>query len=62
VAISGVSGGPAFFLDEAGKTTLMGLVSAYLPNKAAGTPLPGLALVQHIGELADVVCRLRELR
>lgn len=62
VAISGVSGGPAFFLDEAGKTTLMGLVSAYLPNKAAGAPLPGLSLVQHIGELADVVCRLRELR
>lgn len=62
VAISGVSGGPAFYVDDEGRTTLMGVVSAYLPNKAVGAPLPGLSLVQHIGELAEVVCRLRNLK
>ncbi len=62
VAISGVSGGPAFHVDDGGRPVVMGVVSAYLPNKAAGTPLPGLSLVQHIGELANVVRDLKELR
>jgi hypothetical protein len=62
VAISGVSGGPAFHFDERGNPVLMGVVSAYLPNKViAGSPLPGLSLVQHIGKLEKVVNDLREL-
>ncbi len=61
VAISGVSGGPAFRLGVHARPEILGVVSAYLPNKAAGTPLPGLSLVQHIGELESVVRDLRNL-
>lgn len=61
VAISGVSGGPAFFVGSHGQPILLGVMSAYLPNKAAGAPLPGLSLVQHIGQLEKVVKDLREL-
>jgi hypothetical protein len=51
VAINGVSGGPAFRVDDRGEVILLGVVSAYLPNRAAGTALPGLAVVQHVGQL-----------
>jgi len=61
VAVSGVSGGPAFRLGVYGRPEILGVVSAYLPNKAAGPPLPGLSLVQHIGELESVVRDLRAL-
>lgn len=61
VAVSGVSGGPAFRLGVRARPEILGVVSAYLPNKAAGTPLPGLSLVQHIGELENVVRDLRNL-
>ena len=61
VAISGVSGGPAFFVGSRGQPVLLGVMSAYLPNKTTGTPLPGLSLVQHIGQLERVVKDLGEL-
>jgi len=61
VAISGVSGGPAFRVGVHAQPEILGIVSAYLPNRAAGSPLPGLSLVQHIGELESVVQRLRAL-
>lgn len=61
VAISGVSGGPAFFVGSHGQPILLGVMSAYLPNKTTGAPLPGLSLVQHIGQLEKVVKDLREL-
>ena len=61
VAISGVSGGPAFFVGSKGQPVLLGVMSAYLPNKTTGAPLPGLSLVQHIGQLEKVVKDLGEL-
>lgn len=61
VAISGVSGGPAFFVGSHGQPVLLGVMSAYLPNKTTGTPLPGLSLVQHIGQLEKVVQDLGKL-
>ena len=54
VAINGVSGGPAFYLDE-GVATIMGVVSAYVPNRATGEALPGLAVVRSIDHLNEVV-------
>ena len=36
VAINGVSGGPAFVTFEKGSLVVIGIVSAYLPNRAAG--------------------------
>jgi len=61
VAINGVSGGPAFFLGPDGQPVLLGVMSAYLPNKSAGAPLPGLSLVAHIGQLEKVVRDLEAL-
>lgn len=61
VAINGVSGGPAFHVDERGRPVLLGVVSAYLPNKALGGTLPGVSVVQHIGHLAKWVTSLRSL-
>jgi len=61
VAISGVSGGPAFFVGSQGQPVLLGVMSAYLPNKTTGTPLPGLSLVAHIGQLEKVVQDLHQL-
>lgn len=61
VAVNGVSGGPAFHVDENGRPMLLGVVSAYLPNKAAGGSLPGLSVVQHIGHLEKWVRSLRSL-
>lgn len=61
VAINGVSGGPAFHVDDAGRPLLLGVLSAYLPNKALGGSLPGLALVQHVGHLEKWVEGLQAL-
>lgn len=61
VAVNGVSGGPAFAYDDSGRLQLLGVVSAYLPNKAAGSALPGLSVVQHIGHLAKWVESLRSI-
>jgi hypothetical protein len=61
VAVNGVSGGPAFHVDEDGRPVLLGVVSAYLPNKAAGVVLPGLSVIQHIGHLEKWVRSLRSL-
>jgi hypothetical protein len=61
VSVNGVSGGPAFHVDPSGHPVLLGVVSAYLPNKAAGAALPGLSVVQHIGHLEKWVRSLRTL-
>src|SRR5207249_3693912 len=45
VAINGVSGGPAFHIldNETDPIVVMGVVSAYVPNRATGEVLPGLS-------------------
>jgi len=50
VAIHGVSGGPAFYLPDANYPPIMvvGVVSAYVRNVAAGETLPGMAMVQNV--------------
>lgn len=61
VAINGVSGGPAFHVDDEGRPLLIGVMSAYLPNKAVGVTLPGLSVVQHVGHLEKWVQSLKSL-
>lgn len=46
-AINGVSGGPAIAV-VAGVLFLIGVVSAYAPNRATGETLPGLAVVRSV--------------
>ncbi len=52
VVIHGVSGSPAFAVMD-GKVVLVGLVSAYYPNRATGEALPGMGLVQSIQPIVD---------
>jgi len=47
VAINGVSGGPAFTCNG-DRVELVGVVTAYIPNRATGEVLPGVSLVRAI--------------
>lgn len=53
VAINGVSGGPAFCFPEA--PTIMGILSAYVPNRATGQTLPGLSVVRDVSHLHELL-------
>jgi len=60
VAINGVSGGPTFQINrEDNKVRIIGLVSAYVPNRAAGAQLPGLCVVRDISPIYETIKRLR---
>lgn len=48
VAINGVSGGPAFALQTADKPYLIGVVSAYVPNRVTGEALPGVCVIRSV--------------
>jgi Trypsin-like peptidase domain len=69
VAINGVSGGPAFHLVDmdmlSGPLFVMGVVSAYVPNRATGELLPGLSVVrpiQQFHELAPTFASIDQAR
>jgi hypothetical protein len=53
VAINGVSGGPAFHL-TGGSLLIMGVVSAYMPNRATGETLPGLGVVRDVSQFHEL--------
>ena len=56
VAINGVSGGPAFhLLDSQEEPCITGIVSAYIPNVATGSTLPGLSVARNVRQLQDTV-------
>jgi Trypsin-like peptidase domain len=53
VAINGVSGGPAFsVIGES--LTVIGVVSAYIPNRATGETLPGLCEIRDVGQFQQL--------
>lgn len=55
VAINGVSGGPAFHIAVTSPPVIvMGVVSAYMPNRATGEPLPGLSVVRDVTQFHDL--------
>jgi hypothetical protein len=60
VAINGVSGGPAFVC-PVNTSKLMGVVSAYIPNRATGDVLPGVAVVRDVAEFHDLADRFRSM-
>ena len=60
VAIHGVSGGPAFREEDAG-LALMGVVSAYVPNRVTGEALPGLAVVNDVTEFHTMIAAFSSL-
>lgn len=68
VTINGVSGGPAFhvtLVDDKPFVEVMGVVSAYVPNRATGELLPGLSVVRDVSqfhELAPTFASLDQAR
>ena len=60
VAINGVSGGPTLYISH-GKVLVMGVVSAYIVNRATGEALPGLSLVRGVHQFQDLTKRFRTL-
>jgi hypothetical protein len=61
VAINGVSGGPAFQRKTDGPPILIGVVSAYIPNRATGVVLPGVAVVQDVSYLHELAAQFRSI-
>ncbi len=59
VAINGVSGGPAFTVTEEGLVQLIGVVSAYVPNRATGAELPGLCVIRDVAPLQIMIKSLK---
>ncbi|MDP3029866.1 MAG: trypsin-like peptidase domain-containing protein [Deltaproteobacteria bacterium] len=53
VAINGVSGGPAFWNGGA-NVTLIGVMSAYIANRATGETLPGLTVIQNVDQFHEI--------
>lgn len=62
VAINGVSGGPAFYHNSSeGITEILGVVSAYIPNRATGVSLPGLCVIRDVTPFHEAIARLKSL-
>lgn len=61
VAINGVSGGPAFVIIAEKVVTVMGVVSAYMPNRATGETLPGLGIVRDVAQLQNLLEPIKSL-
>ena len=64
VSINGVSGGPVVYAGagEGGKgIEIIGLISAYMANKATGETLPGLLIAQDVTHLHDVAIKVKSI-
>jgi len=61
VAINGVSGGPAFFPLTLDVIDMIGVVSAYRPNRVTGETLPGLAVISDVSGLRTMVAGFKSM-
>ena len=61
VAINGVSGSPAFASFGQGEVTILGLVSAYIPNRVFGESLPGVSFVAGIYPFYEIIKGIESL-
>lgn len=61
VAINGVSGGPAFCVLPENEIHFIGVVTAYVPNRATGENLPGVCYVAGIAPLYHVVKEIKSI-
>ena len=60
VAINGVSGGPAF-ASYGERLEIIGVVSAYMPNRVTGETLPGLGIVRDVYQFQEMIRRMTSL-
>lgn len=61
VAINGVSGGPVFHCTSSSEVQIIGSVTSYHPNRAAGQTLPGLLRAQDVSYFRDVAQHIRDI-
>jgi len=61
VAINGVSGGPAFCVLPEDAVNFVGVVTAYIPNRATGESLPGVCFVAGVAPLYEVVKKIKSI-
>jgi hypothetical protein len=61
VAINGVSGGPVIYPTGTKSSQIVGIISAYQPNRAMGEALPGLSIAQDVSHFHDVINTIRSL-
>lgn len=61
VAINGVSGGPVFHVAATGGIHILGIISAYHPNRVIGDTLPGLAIVQDVSHFHNVTTHIHSI-
>jgi len=59
VAINGVSGGPVLCFHDTEGIRIIGVISAYRPNRAEGDPLPGLLSAQDVSHFHGVIYKIR---
>lgn len=60
VAINGVSGRPAF-VKSGGFVRFIGVVSAYIPNRTTGIPMPGLSVIRDVSPFYEMIKQLKSL-
>lgn len=61
VAINGVSGGPTFLVSSKDKVVVIGVVSAYIANRATGETLPGLSVVRDVSHFQEAAKSFKSL-
>jgi hypothetical protein len=61
VAINGVSGGPVLYSTETDGVEIIGIISAYMANRATGSSLPGLSVAQDVFHLHEVVKTIKSI-
>ena len=59
VSINGVSGGPVLYSTPGEGIQIIGIISAYIANRATGATLPGLSIAQDVTHLHGVVQQIR---
>jgi hypothetical protein len=60
VAINGVSGGPVIFSDGS-DIHVVGIVTAYRPNRQQGDALPGLLVAQDVSPFHSVIAHIKTI-
>jgi S1-C subfamily serine protease len=61
VAINGVSGGPVIYSTSTEGVEIVGAISAYIPNRATGSSLPGLSVAQDVSHFHDVLLHIQSI-
>ncbi len=61
VAINGVSGGPVLYSSETNGVEVIGIMCAYMANRATGSTLPGLSVAQDVFHLHKSVAMIKDI-